>query len=47
MARFAWKRWPAPGINGAYSACVDFTRQVFFANGNIRKFKTFVSMETI
>lgn len=25
----------------------DFTRRMFFENGNIRKFKTFVSMDTI
>ncbi|WP_298853178.1 Lrp/AsnC family transcriptional regulator [uncultured Ruegeria sp.] len=25
----------------------DFTRRIFFENGNIRKFKTFVSMDTI
>ncbi|MXW85730.1 MAG: Lrp/AsnC family transcriptional regulator [Boseongicola sp. SB0673_bin_14] len=29
------------------SAYEDFTRRVFLANGNIRKFRTFVSMDTV
>ncbi len=34
-------------VTESMSAYEDFTRRMFFANGNIRKFRTFVSMHAI